>query len=70
MNKKTILIVAIVFAVVTLILNNVLETTVGAWLMTISSIAFPVAIIGSVYYLITFWSNNLSYDQKNQRDGE
>ncbi|MGM0896445.1 MAG: hypothetical protein ACQEV0_01020 [Bacillota bacterium] len=54
MNKKAILVLAIVFVVVTLILNNVLETTIGGWLMTISSIAFPLAIIGSVYYLITF----------------
>lgn len=54
MNKKAILMLAIVFAVVTLILNNVLETTIGGWLMTISSIAFPLAIIASAYYLITF----------------
>lgn len=70
MNKKTILMVAIVFAIVTLVLNNVLETTMGGWLMTISSIAFAVAIIGSVYYVITFLINQYKYDQNNQQDGE
>lgn len=62
--------VAIVFAIVTLVLNNVLETTMGGWLMTISSIAFAVAIIGSVYYVITFLINQYKYDQNNQQDGE
>lgn len=70
MNKKTILILTIVFAVVTLILNNVLETTIGGWLMTISSIAFAVAIAGSVYYVITFLIKQHKYGQKNQQDSE
>lgn len=70
MNKKTILIVAIVFAVVTLILNNVLETTIGGILMTVSVLAFAVAIIGSVYYTIMFLIKQLNYNQKNQQDSK
>lgn len=70
MNKKTIWIVAIVFAVVTLILNNVLETTIGGILMTVSLLAFAVAIIGSVYYTIMFLIKQLNYNQKNQQDSK
>jgi len=62
MNKKTTLIVVIVFAVVTLILNNVLETTIGGWLMTISSLAFAVVIIGSIYYVFKFLIKQSNYD--------
>ncbi|ANU18388.1 hypothetical protein BBI11_15680 [Planococcus maritimus] len=51
MNEKAVWTIAVVFAVATLILNNVLDMAVGGWLMTISFLAFAVAVVGSIYYI-------------------
>ncbi|MYL39197.1 hypothetical protein [Halobacillus litoralis] len=68
MNKKTILISAIIFAAVTLILNNVLQTAVGGFLMTLSFSAFVVLITGAVYYISKFYINQIHYNQKNREN--
>lgn len=65
MNKKTFLILTIVFAAVTFILNNVFQTAVGGFLMTLSFSACLVLIIGSVYYIIKFSIKQFRYNQKN-----
>ncbi|WP_271853325.1 hypothetical protein [Planococcus maritimus] len=51
MNEKAVWTIAVVFAVATLVLNNVLDAAVGGWLMTISFLAFAVAVVGSIYYI-------------------
>ncbi|MFP3322714.1 hypothetical protein R0K05_06375 [Planococcus sp. SIMBA_160] len=51
MNEKAVWIIALVFALATLILNNALNTAVGGWLMTISFLAFAVAVVGAIYYI-------------------
>ncbi|MHA6261371.1 hypothetical protein ACXYMX_16025 [Sporosarcina sp. CAU 1771] len=65
MSKKTILILGIVYAVATLILNNVLQTTIGGFMMTLSYLAFVVAIVGAIYYLINFSIKQFIYNRKN-----
>lgn len=65
MSNKNILILAIVFAVVTLILNNVLQTTIGGVLMTVSLLAFAAAIGGFIYYILKFLVQQFRYIQKN-----
>lgn len=51
MNEKAVWIIALVFALATLILNNALNTAVGGWLMTISFLGFAVAVVGAIYYI-------------------
>lgn len=68
MNKKTILISAIIFAAVTLILNNVLQTAVGGFLMTLSFSAFVVLITRAVFYISKFYINQIHYNQKNREN--
>ncbi|TSB44797.1 hypothetical protein FN960_19530 [Alkalicoccobacillus porphyridii] len=65
MNKKTFLILALVFAAATFILNNVLQTAIGAFLMTLSLLAFVVIIIRAVYYIIKFYIKQVYYNLKN-----
>lgn len=66
MGKKTILILGIVYAVATFILNNVLQTTIGGFMMTLSFVALLVAIVGAIYYLIQFSIKQFIYNQKNR----
>lgn len=66
MNKKTILILGIVYAVATLILNNVLQTTIGGYMMTISFFALVVAIVGGIYYIIKFSIKQFIYHRKSR----
>lgn len=66
MNKKTFLISAIIFTVVTHILYNVLNTAIGAYLMTISLLAFIVLIIMFLYYIIKFCIQQFNYNQRNR----
>ncbi|MBB5175111.1 hypothetical protein [Texcoconibacillus texcoconensis] len=66
MSKKTILILGIVYTVVTLILHNVLETTIGGILYTLSFIALVVGIIGAIYYIIKFSIKQFIYNYKNR----
>lgn len=67
MSKKTILILGIIYTVVTLILNNILETAIGGFMMTLSFIALVVAIVGAIYYLIKFSIKQFMYNRKNQK---
>lgn len=66
MSKKTILILGVIYAVVTLILNNVLDTAIGGFMMTLSYFALAVAIVGAVYYLIKFAIKQFVYNRKNR----
>lgn len=59
------LILAIAYAVVGLILNNVLQTTVGGYMMTLSFIAFVVAVIGTLFYIVKFNIEFIKYKHKN-----
>lgn len=68
MSKKTILILGIIYAVVTFILYNVLETTIGEILATLSQIAFVVGIIGVIYYIIKFSIKQFIYNRKNRNN--
>lgn len=52
MSKKTILTLGIIYAIATFILNNVLHTTVGGLMLTLSYVALGVAIASTIYYLI------------------
>ncbi|MDQ0209266.1 antibiotic biosynthesis monooxygenase (ABM) superfamily enzyme [Alkalicoccobacillus murimartini] len=70
MNKKTVLILAIVYMTVTLILNNVLQTAIGGFMMTLSLLAFVVLVIGSAYYIIKFHIKQFNYNHKNRHDIE
>ena len=63
MNKKTILILGIIYAVVTLILNNVLHTAIGGFMMTLSLLALVVAIVGATYYFIKFSIKQFIYNR-------
>lgn len=66
MSKKTILILGVIYAVVTLILNNVLDTAIGGFMMTLSYLALAVAIVGAIYYLIKFAIKQFVYNRKNR----
>lgn len=69
MNKKTkntILVLGIVYTVSTLILNNVLHTAIGGFMMTLSFLALVVAIVGAIYYLIKFSIKQWMYNRKKQ----
>lgn len=66
MSKKIILILGIIYVVVTFILYNVLETTIGGILATLSQIAFVVGIIGVIYYIIKFSIKQFIYNRKNR----
>lgn len=52
MSKNTILLLGIIYAIATFILNNVLHTTVGGLMLTLSYLSLGVAIISAIYYLI------------------
>ena len=52
MNKKTFWILAITYAAIRFIFNNVLHTAFGAFLMTLSSFAVAFASISFLYLLI------------------
>lgn len=67
MSKKVVLIVAVVYAIVGLILNNVLQTAVGGYMMTLSLLAFVVAFIGVLYYILKFNIKWFRFKQ-NQRN--
>lgn len=63
-----ILILGIVYAVATLILNNVLQTTIGGYMMTISFFALVVAIVGAIYYIIKFSIKKFIYHRKSRNN--
>ncbi|MDW0109736.1 hypothetical protein [Sporosarcina aquimarina] len=66
MSKKTILILGIVYMVATLILHNVLHTTIGRFMMTLSLLALVLAIVGAIYYLIKFSIKQFIYNRKKR----
>lgn len=66
MSKKTILILGIVYAAATLILNNVLYTATGGFMMTLSLLALVVVIVGAVYYSIKFSIKQFIYNLENR----
>lgn len=70
MNKKFYLILAVAFTVVTFILNHVLQTAIGSFLMTLSLLAFLVVSIGSIYYIIKFFIKQFNYNRKNREGME
>lgn len=70
MNKKTILVLGVIYIIATLILNNVLHTTIGGIMMTLSLLALVITIIGAIYYLIKFSIQQFIYNRKNQNDIE
>ncbi|WP_373893202.1 hypothetical protein [Virgibacillus sp. CBA3643] len=70
MSKKTILILGIVYAVATLILNNVLQAAIGGFMMTLSFLALVVAIVAAIYYLIKFSIKQFIYNRKNRKSIE
>lgn len=65
LSKKMYLILAIAYAVVGLILNNVLQTTVGGIMMTLSIIAFVVGVIGVLFYIVKFNIGFIKHKHKN-----
>ena len=64
MNKKTFWILAITYAVITFIFNNVLHTAFGAFLMTLSYFALALAIISFIYLLIQSFLRQFFYNRK------
>jgi len=70
MSKKTILILGIVYTVATLILNNVLQTAIGGFMMTLSFLALVVGIVGAFYYLIKFSITQFIYNRKKRKSIE
>ena len=70
MSKKTILILGIVYTVATLILNNVLHTAIGGFMITLSYLALVVGIVGAFYYLIKFSIIQFIYKRKKRKSIE
>lgn len=68
MSKKTFLILAVIYTITTLILNNILHTAIGGFMMTLSLLAFVVAIIGAIYYLFRISIQQFIYNRKNWND--
>ncbi|RWZ54690.1 hypothetical protein EQV77_13650 [Halobacillus fulvus] len=70
MNKRTFLMLAIAFSAVTFILNHILQTAIGGFFMTLSFLAFAVAILGSVYYIIKFYFKQFNYNRNHRKEIE
>ncbi|MBO1909807.1 hypothetical protein [Sporosarcina sp. 6E9] len=69
-TKRTILILGVVYAVATLILNNVLQTAIGGFMMTLSFLALVVAIVSAIYYIIKYSIKQFIYNRKNRKSIE
>ena len=71
MKKKTFWILAITYAAITFIFNNVLHTAFGAFLMTLSYFALALAIISFIYLLIKSFLRQFFYKlKKNPTDNK
>ncbi|SDB91016.1 hypothetical protein SAMN05421734_102398 [Pelagirhabdus alkalitolerans] len=71
MNKKHIIILAIVYSSVTFILHNVFETTIGAILMTISFFGLVFGILTTLFVFFRFSFKVMRFDkQKNRQVSE
>lgn len=64
MKKKTFWILAITYAAITFIFNNVLHTDFGAFLMTLSYFALAFAGISLIYLLIKSFLRQFFYNRK------
>ena len=64
MSKKTILLAAIIYSLVTHILHYVLDTTIGGLLMTLSYLALVLGIIGAIYSITKFSIRQFFYNRK------
>ncbi|SEL39500.1 hypothetical protein SAMN04488700_0029 [Carnobacterium iners] len=69
MNKKTFWILAVTYAAITFIFNNVFHTAFGAFLMTLSYFALAFALLSFVYLPIQPFLRQFFYSRKkNQTD--
>lgn len=66
-SKKTFWILAILYAAVTLLLNNVLHTAIGEFLMQISYLALALGIIFFIYKLLKISIKQFFYNQKKNK---
>jgi uncharacterized membrane protein len=66
-RKKTFWILAILYAAVTLLLNNVLHTAIGEFLMQISYLALALGIIFFIYKLLKISIKQFFYNQKKNK---
>ena len=64
MNKKTFWILASTYAAITFILNHVLHTAFGTFLMTLSYFGLAFAIILFIYLLIQSFLRPFFYNRK------
>jgi membrane protein implicated in regulation of membrane protease activity len=64
MNKKTFWILAITYAAITFIFNNVFHTAFGAFSMMLSFFAVAFAIISFIYLLIQSFLRPFFYNRK------
>lgn len=63
-NKKLFWILAISYATVTFILNSVLHTTIGSFLMQISSLALVLGLILFTYKILEISIKQFIYNRK------
>jgi len=63
-NKKLFWILAILYAAITFILNNVLHTTIGRFLMQLSFLALAFGLILFIYKILTISIKQFIYNRK------
>lgn len=63
-NKKIFWIVAISYATVTFLLNNVLHTIIGRFLMQLSYLALAFGLILFIYKILTISIKQFVYNRK------
>ncbi|AEB31200.1 hypothetical protein CAR_50p280 (plasmid) [Carnobacterium sp. 17-4] len=63
-NKKQFWILAISYAAVTFILNNVLHTTIGSFLMQLSSLSLALGLILFTYKILEILIKQFIYNRK------
>lgn len=68
MSKKNLLFLAVLYAGVTFILDTLLQTATGQFMMTLSFLAFILAVIGATYSLVTFFFKAFTYNQNRTKN--
>lgn len=63
-NKKLFWILAISYAAVTFVLNNILHTTIGSFLMQLSYLALALGIILFTYKILKISIKQFIYNRK------
>lgn len=63
-NKKFFLVLAISYAVVTFVLNSVLHTNIGKFLMQLSFLALAFGLILFIYKILTISIKQFIYNRK------